>query len=148
MSRETDSALTPEEWQHKRVAVTWGVGSGNPALTSDGLMVESDGSLSLQASDDGEWCEQGIDARKVMALANLSLTLENKPSAIRTADVEVCISAAWYFRKLARELISHAEAIQDANAKSAFLDHARSLTAGNIKLFELSNTLRRLVPPQ
>jgi hypothetical protein len=148
------SALTSEEWRMRGFSTST-MGSriieypdepwtGRPGPS---LFVTVDGQLGTPDAElyHGGWA---IDARKTMALANLSLTLQGLPGSIAMPDVAVCQSAAWYFRKLARELIAAAKLRMDPDERQSFLDHARSLTDGNEALFRLSETLKALVPPE
>lgn len=132
-SSDTNILDRPEHWDND---------FASPALflTADGTLCHDDGGLNHTGLE--------LDATKVMALANLSLTLQGKPGSIEMPDVAVCQSAAWYFRKLARELITTANTVADPEQRASFLDHARSLTSGNEALFRLSETLHALVPPE
>lgn len=153
------SALTPEEWRARSIIAKLGTGAARFEDVGDGdilnahggkspaVYVRGDGSIGVDNSG-GEYGCGELDATKVMALANLSLTLQGRPEAIAMPDVAVCQSAAWYFRKLARELIAAAKLKMDPEERASFLDHARSLTDGNEALFRLSETLKALVPPE
>lgn len=144
MSRETESALTPEEWRQRGFVAPWPA-NGVEAHGYDGelegrdcptVYVRGNGSMGVDNTA-GEYGCGELDARKVMALANLSLTLEQKPAAFTQADVEMCVAAAWYFRRnVAGSAAKEGTALKDAAELAA-----RTATA-------LANKLRALVPPQ
>lgn len=147
-------ALTPEEWRARATASHGGADRAAFREAPDGFpisdpiaFVREDGTLGVDNSG-GEYGCPELDARKIMALANLSLTLQAKSEAITLAHVEVCISAAWYYRKLSRELKDTAAKLEDAEQREQFLQHANALTQGNTRLLALADLLRALVPPQ
>lgn len=123
MSAESESALTPDEWRRRGVD---GWENAIIVATERGVQCHTD------EQDTGPF-----NARKVMALANLSLTLLKDASAITQAHVDVCTSAAWYFRQAARTTKS-AAGPNVTNALSVAEKVARELAA----------TLRALVPPK
>lgn len=133
------SALTPEEWKRHTFEPA-GLSEVAVTATESGIFIHTD-----------EYDFTGIDPHKIMALCNLALTLDEDEkyvaNAITKEDVALCLSAAWYFRKLARELITTANTVADPEQRASFLEHARALTSGNEALFRLSETLRALVPP-
>lgn len=123
MSVETESALRPDEWKRR------GVDGWQDAIivaTERGVQCHTD------EEDTGPF-----PARKVMALANLSLTLVKDASAITQAHVDICTSAAWYFRQAARKANPGADP-RVMGALSVAERGARDLSA----------ILRALVPPQ
>lgn len=130
-------ALTSEEWKLRRYTPP---GEFMPVLfaAEEGLAIDNSG---------GEYGWLTVDSQKARALANLSLTLQAKPEAITMAHVEVCISAAWYYRKLSRELRATASEMEDEQ-REQFLQHAHALEQGNTTLLALADILRALVPPQ
>jgi hypothetical protein len=134
------SALTPEEWK-LRTFEPAGLREIAVTATESGIFIHTD-----------EFDLGGINPHKMMALCNLALTLDENEKYeapfIAMPDVAVCQSAAWYFRKLARELIAASKLKMDPEERASFLDHARSLTDGNEALFRLSETLKALVPPE
>jgi hypothetical protein len=156
MSAPPKSALTPEEWRASSIVESAGNGERHAPIDDELLYahggrspmvyVRPDGSVGVDNSA-GEYGCGELDARKIMALANLSLTLQDKPGEVVQEDVNVCISAAWYFRKLARELVQAANKLEGGE-RDSFLDHARALTDGNERLHRLAETLQAIVPPQ
>lgn len=131
-------ALTPQEWK---------LGTYTPPQHFTPVLCASDDGLAIDTSGQ-EYFWVTVNPQKAMALANLSLTLQAKPEAITADHVEVCISAAWYYRKLSRELKDTAAKLEDAEQREQFLQHANALTQGNTRLLALADLLRALVPPQ
>lgn len=144
MSTESESALTPEEWQRRGIIAEAYARMPYAAVLADGqLMVDT------SAQEYPAW-DCTTDARKLMALANLSLTITEHAAAFAKKHVDVCVSAAWYFRRLAKDTDKQVGAFHtelDSESADRYAALAAEYRKADVTMRELAETLRALVPP-